>query len=322
MAVPTPTVYCRLVFERGLEWNDDPTSRPNSIVVDPLPARIGEIIDYFRNTFGVRPIIIGERINSWGGIQEVRQNLLSLDSKQLLELSLSALTQNRVVLAAPVGYIFFPVHNLLYVLGSLIYHCRNLAVLYSDIANKNWRISEIMNRSSDGVSFQGQEEAYYEFDALITAARRAYEMSRYILWKAFGGEGGQPRNFETTLKACDGIPLLLRERLHESWTTYGVRLKEYRDCIQHYVPVDLGFATATLRRATDKSWRMQIMIPTNPQVHSKRDFTYDETLDALTYCWEVTNHLLTLAKDIIESVPMPQQTDSSTVPPKPPATHE
>ena len=113
--------------ERGLEWNDDPTSRPNSIVVDPLPARIGEIIGHFRNTFGVRPIIIGERISSWGGIQEVRQNLLSLDSKQFLEISLGSLTQNRVVLSAPATYIFFPVHNLLYVLGSLIYHCKNLA---------------------------------------------------------------------------------------------------------------------------------------------------------------------------------------------------
>ena len=47
MTGPAATGFCRLIFERGLEWNDDAASRPNSVVVTPLPVRIADIIDHF-----------------------------------------------------------------------------------------------------------------------------------------------------------------------------------------------------------------------------------------------------------------------------------
>ena len=267
--------------------------------------------------FSVRPVIIGERVNRSVGVQEVRQNLLSLDSKDLLEVTLTSLSQSRFIYAAPETY-FVPLHNLIYVLGAVIYHCKNLAVLYSDIANRCWQIGRPIDTPSNMVSYQWQEEAWYEFDAVITSARRVYEMARFIVWKGFGGKVSLPQNFEATVKACGDIPLFLRSRLDDSWANVGLRLKDYRDCIQHYAPVDLGIGTAVLRRATDNSWRMHIMIPTNPEVRSRRKFAYDEAPDALTYCWEVTNHLLSLAKDIIEAVTMRQQTGPSTTPPQPP----
>lgn len=60
------------------------------------------------------------------------------------------------------------------------------------------------------VQFGSQHEPYYEFEALVTSVRRAYDSARYILWKEFHtGKGSTPSSFCDTLKLCKSIPIPL-----------------------------------------------------------------------------------------------------------------
>jgi hypothetical protein len=182
----------------------------------------------------------------------------------------------------------FPVHHLAYLVGATSYHSQRLAELYAQIS---YRYSRIIQRfpagHSDMGGFQNQTEPYYEFDALISAARRSYDSTRYLLWHKFGQERGSstPRSLEALLKIPLEMPDVLRRRLTESWETFGRSLTHYRDCIHHNIPVDYGLATATMKRHQTRCWMTFMRIPDNPEAKSKRKYTFALGRDALTYGW-------------------------------------
>ena len=73
---------------------------------------------------------------------------------------------------------FHHILNLQYAVGSAIYHCKRLAEAYSMICFDYARRFPSQNSVA---SSHNESDAYYEFDALVTAVLRAYESTRYIL---------------------------------------------------------------------------------------------------------------------------------------------
>ena len=127
----------------------------------------------------------------------------------------------------------------------------------------------------DGANFSDQPEPYYEFDALLAAARRAYDSCRYLLWPSFGpGESSVSRSFEKALPLCTNLDPAVRDDLQRSWNTCGSSLTAYRDCIQHYIPVDFGLATVSLQQEFPGIWTAWARIPDNPGTRSKTNFTF------------------------------------------------
>lgn len=193
-----------------------------------------------------------------------------------------------------------------YISSALVYHVNSLVSNYEFIRDKFKDISasfipKILDEKIH--AFQGQPAPYYEFDSLITAARRAYDTCRYILWNSFGpGKGNIPRSFQKTLPLCNNLDPVIYKELEQSWKTWGSILTSYRDCIQHYVPVDFGLSTILLYQDFPGVWTAVARIPDNPDSRSKNKFTFNKGLDALKLGWYIANEALRVLRIVIDAV--------------------
>lgn len=192
---------------------------------------------------------------------------------------------------------------LTYDLGAAIHHCRNLAKAYASTLSQYQRILSIdghVEPEFDLASFGRQLEPYYELDALLSAGRRIYDKIGHCIWQAFeGNDGGMPRSFPDLLARLTRCPEPLKERLRWSWVNVGSKLRDYRDCTQHFASTDVGLGHVTMKRLAKGLWVAWARIPDNPETKSKKKFKYNADHDALTYGWEVVNEVTSLAAEAI-----------------------
>lgn len=205
------------------------------------------------------------------------------------------------------GRNLYDIRNLNYHLGALTYHCKRLGLEYAQLCQSAARVSRIPGADvGDRVIQGGADEAYYEFDACVTVARRIYDVLRFPLWKFFNSR--HPLNapeFEQVLSRTDRMPSHLRSALERSWTNYGLKAREYRDSVVHFVPVEFGLGSADMSRLPCGAWQAMVRIPDNPGDRSRSKFTYALNLDALAFCHELASEiagLVTLVAGEIISV--------------------
>ncbi len=278
----------RVVFEKGLEMRCD-----ESGVWSFLPSRTTQAnlaLSTITHGYTVRPVLMAEEHPSG-------KELMSLFSTEGRQAPNAQLHLDNI----PAASLATPFRSLRYIVGAVSYHCERLANLYAE----TWRsFHRLQSASLDGsnivhfAQYGFQEECYYDFDALLTAAIRCYETMRFPLWNVFGAKDGiaqkrGPRkNFEDTLNVCEHLPPALSDRLKQSWVRFGIKAKSYRDFIQHYFPLDRGFSQAKMERLDKGVWSASMLVPDNPEDKSPRNFRYDCKIDALTYGWELTNEIL------------------------------
>lgn len=289
----------RAVFEQGVElrllanrWEVSSAPAGEKIVFPTLQAAMTALAP-------LRPLLVTEKRNFGGDLTL----LLRRNGKESFGVCVSGL-MNRPLAADTI----YPVYHLQYLLGAVGYHCQQLAELYAQVALRYSEISQIPGHGdkSDAGTFGYQTEPYYEFEALVGAARRSYDTLRYLLWQRFGNtKGSTPRSLEALLKTNNQIPEQLQKQLKASWDGYGVLLTQYRDCIHHYVPVDFGLASAFMRRHASRAWTTTIRIPDNPEARSKKRFSFILGRDALTYAWELSDEVLQVVMTTVDAV-LPQ----------------
>ena len=289
----------RVVYEFGLEA----TLHQHGWVVsssEPSPGPVFASPSAVSEALGRRPCIITERLDSG----RERSLLLRSDSRTPFGLGTTDLCSGSLEPDA-----IYRAHHIGYLVGAVAYHCERMAESCATICRQYADICALHassgGRNSDRAIFQNQTEPYYEFDAAITAARRAYDISRFLIWRRFGRAHKVPNSFARLLKADSNLPEDLRSRLEKSWTEFGARLSDYRDCIQHYVPVDFGFASASLEKVGGAFWSVRIRIPDNPEARSSKAFTFAKGLDALSYSREIAEELLTVMTLVIDSTARP-----------------
>ncbi len=286
----------RIIFERGIEVS---TAR-NSVKIAVDGLSLLQVFEAIWSMYQVRPVLLTEDFPWLNGTTRDRHAVLSLDGKEQLNLKHFGLELSKPKSIST----FIQAMNVNYLTGSLLYHCQQLALHYVEISDMNYEMNLIRTIEGNRLNIGGQREAYYEVESLITSARRAYDALRYILWKVFGPGGKDtPSNFIKTVKACDAIPDSLRIQLTNSWESFGVRLTAYRDCIQHYVPVSSNDQSAQMKRLNGDIWLVLLRLPDNPEVKSQQGFKYAGNVDALTYCWELTNEVFKVAASIFASIP-------------------
>ena len=293
----------RAVFEQGVELR----FAGDRWIISSAPLAAGAVFASFSDVVTalspLRPVLVTDK-RSFGGDLTL---LLRCDGKEFFGVCVSDL-MNRSLSAD----MLYPVYHLAYLLGAVSYHCQRLAELYAQITARYCEITQIPGHgnSNDVATFGYQTEPYYEFEALVGAARRSYDSIRYILWQRFGpGMGSTPRSLEMLLKTRSDIPETLHERLTASWQNFGLPLTHYRDCIHHYVPVDFGLASAFMSRHPLRAWTTIVRIPDNPEVRSKNRFTFILGRDALTYAWELADEILGVSIAAVEAA-VPRQTDA------------
>src|SRR5882724_1958736 len=96
------------------------------------------------------------------------------------------------------GYYAF---SLDYLTNALLYHLDALARNYETVRDRILDAALIPGAGlGNEVNFTYQPEPYFEFDAAITVARRAYDSCRYVLWRMWGpSKGSVPSSFSRTI---------------------------------------------------------------------------------------------------------------------------
>lgn len=293
------TTVTTVIFERGLELS----SRPNAIKIHPAATTLEEMIAQVYSRYKARPVMLKEQVATGTTIMPQIESwrLFDLGGVPNVDVACSALMLGRGW-ALPIMQFQ---HALAYVAAAVVYHCKRLADVYAAIALEIVRISSIQGHGdAPCISFGYQLEPYFELDALLTATRRAYDASRYLLWSVFGpNKGGIPSNFKKTIPSCSKLPSELRETLENSWQAYGERLTDYRDCIIHYAPINFGMGTASMQKLEGGVWSVLMRIPDNPEAKSQSAFTFAKGLDALSYGWELANEIVRVATAIMMAIP-------------------
>lgn len=287
----------RIVYEKGVEarLHEDGKWRFSS---NPNRNKTVGIKD-LKQEYGLNPILIAERFKGWQNQITERTFLLLPGANKLYELEASDL-----ISSVPPR---FPTYekglNIQYIIEAVNYHCKNLVEQYALIAR---RYSEIIIRfKSEGDRrglFQGRSEPYFEFDALVTVIKRAYDSTRYVVWELFGPKNSSiPSSFYRTIQSCS-IPIELKERLEKSWNTVGEKLTDYRDCIQHYSPIYFGLTSVHMNKIDDGPWSVSVLIPDNPKARSMSKFKFEKNIDALDFGWKSAAEILDISSLILEAI--------------------
>jgi hypothetical protein len=187
-----------------------------------------------------------------------------------------------------------------YGLGSATYHLERLVNAYADHTRAFRETTQIPGFGELPVrcSLGGCGDIYFEFDALITAVRKAFDLSRFHLWNHFGKGRGIPSNFHKTVDHCP-LPDELKQELKGIWSAWGVPITEYRDCIQHYTPLDRSAAFGQVSRVADLTWSLLVRIPDNPESRSSSSFTFAQDLDALCFARGAVDALFAVMMSIL-----------------------
>ncbi len=198
--------------------------------------------------------------------------------------------------------LLYNTQNIIYSIRSVDYHCLQLGNHYASICERFSRYAVTLGDSKT-CRFAHQSEVYFEFDALVTAVRRAYDSCRYLMWQCFGpGKSNTPNAFSKTLRQCKLLPGPVAQRLTKSWSNFGEPLKELRDWILHYYTIDQGHTAVHMEKLDLGAWVTSAFIPDNPSARGRTKFTYDQRRDALTYGWEAASEILDVVSTLLEAV--------------------
>ncbi len=245
----------------------------------------------FGRRYGLRPITA---IMSMGAAPSYSLVFPARTGKAL-DVQLSELQQ--LTYAKKHSDYFRTTRSLIFLLYAVIYHTKRLAVHYADAIEHSIQFPH--HTDADRVTTHSYE-AFFEFDAMVTAAIRAIDSTRYALWQAYGEKCSVPSSLRRTIDNCRRLPDSVKDRVEDTWDSRLAYAKEYRDCIQHYVAV--GSASwAMLTRIDNLFWTMLLRIPDNPEAKSAKLFTFDRNLDAMTYAWELVTDVFDLAALILQA---------------------
>lgn len=285
-----------LIYERGITIRVVGSAWHIANIFGERPEQVSHP-SVVTERYGVRPVVMTVPCSI--GKENTHDILLCMTGTSSFAANVMEISEHMM----PIFHAFHKQLNLIYLLRAVQYHSIQLARQYSEICS---RFSDVRSKNpldGDNCLFQGEPEAYFEFDALITAIRRTYDSCRYMLWQFFGPANQHvPISFYKTLPLCTSLPKQLSERLSSSWETYGKDVTDYRDCIQHYAPLDFGLCSIQMEKIDNRIWTARVFIPDNPSSKSRSKFLYSKERDALTYGWELANEILEVASALMNVI--------------------
>jgi hypothetical protein len=198
------------------------------------------------------------------------------------------------------------VRNLAYIAEATTYHCSQLAAQYLTVLDTVTEGGRNLELFSEDFIFSGATSPYFEFDALITAAVRAYDTARFPLWAAYGHRGSPPTNFERVVARVNA-PTPLTATLADAVEVYN-RAKKYRDCLQHYAQFGARLPFSRIQLLKGQVWSAVVLLPDNPEAKSYDKFLYAKQIDALSYGWQVTDGVVGHLTGVVRALPRKSST--------------
>jgi hypothetical protein len=279
----------RVIFDRGVETFRAADGRWR------LPHPLGELAAPSADPHalvarhGLRPVVLA----STGPLGATRTHLVSAAGTLGWRPPIERLYEDAVTAGDAL--------RLRYLVDALDHHCTRLAESYGRVNMAARRLMAAFGTRELAV-LSGQPEPYYEFDALLSCAARAYETVRSLVWVTFGDDGlarsrraarrYPARRFDDFVRDCRRTPAVLRDALLESWSDHGADVNAYRRCLHHLDAADFGYASVRLRLLDDDLWAVSVPIPDNPRVGARQRYTFANRLDALDYGWSLTTEVM------------------------------
>lgn len=178
--------------------------------------------------------------------------------------------------------------------GAVVHRCKRLCEEYVQCVRTFTWIPSLGSPDTDRVIMAGAAGPYYEFDATLASAMRFYDYLRFAIWRIAHPNDHPPSSMRKLLKSVDLLPAELGKRLKKT-IPFFKRAKEYRDCIEHYCPMHWANCGADMRRSERGVWRMHAWLPDNPEARKASAFEYNKGIDALSFAWELTAEIVSLA---------------------------
>ena len=297
-AASLPSFAQRLVLERGVileragvdHWH---FRSKGAIATADLSTLISELgLRIVRIGFEVAPLLL-------------RDFLAPVTPGQtVLELQVQRLAQD-LLLSVETPFVAHVTH-LAYIAEATTYHCGQLAAQYLTVLDTVTDGGRKLELFSEDFILSGATSPYFEFEALITAAVRAYDTARFPLWAAYGHGGSPPTNFERVVERVSA-PTPLTAILADAVEVYN-RAKEYRDCIQHYAHFGARLPFSRIQLLKGKVWSAVALLPDNPKTKSYARFLYANQIDALSYGWQVTDGVIGHLTAVVQALPRKSST--------------
>ena len=278
MADPFPTHdLVRIIYERGVQLLRSehgwliPSSERLQHVENP-----GEV----EGALDVRPIICDTQLN-----------VPFFQPRRVIDPSGKPVSRARYLK----GYVEDPQRRIYkYMVEHHLYcavaHLGYVAEAYGGLAvlqnQHRWSVPEHARAQSQQ---QLRDSALLHGEAIFTSLCSILEASSVLVWRDGKAKPALlPEALDKVMKSSDADMRLLVAPLEEVWYEVGVRLRQYRDCSAAHHPItDHGGESRPVLNEADM-WETRMEIPDNPEVSRPEQFTFDEGIDLLDYCWRTT----------------------------------
>jgi hypothetical protein len=190
---------------------------------------------------------------------------------------------------------FYQEYDMRYCLRASLYHLNRVIDLYVE----KCRLLEQIHPDRPTEGNTNDSRIFFEVDAFLGAARRAYDAISNVIWKHLVGG---PNRWDSAhdavkwMKKHPGkVPTEVEQTYIESWDTSGAKLTDYRDYIMHHVPLTDGGETVWMNYFGGR-WGATMALPKNPEAKSRARSNLTKDIDALSYCHGVATELMRLAE--------------------------
>ena len=178
-------------------------------------------------------------------------------------------------------------------------HYYNHSKYRLEMMHKNYKwfrenISEDANLGPTLFGYGGKDVdwIHWEFESFLMAVNSTLDVIARIC-----GPYYPPMSFtfNKLCKVTDTIgPHITLRKAKDEWAQ---RMKDYRDCFVHYIPI-MPMCMAGLNELSSDSLEVSINIPDNPESRSITKFVFNDKLDMLKYSVQTFNNLCILDNSI------------------------
>lgn len=186
-----------------------------------------------------------------------------------------------------------------YHLDNVKFRLRSISELYKFHKKdfiKSYSGKDLKDCFEISVSTMRSFQIYWEFESLLGALCSSLDLIARISGLAYEQQTPVSLNKISGKKELVGLVDIFRTA-KDKWIN---RLKDYRDCFVHYVPVGSRVYVTLIREKNN--WKMWCKIPVNPNVREVDRFEFSEDLDLLEYSFKLYKNLLSLDKKVANMI--------------------
>lgn len=132
---------------------------------------------------------------------------------------------------------------------------------------------------------------YWDFEAFLSAINTSLDILARIVGTAYDEQ--MPPSFNKLCSKNLNGPANILKKAQKIWVS---KMKDYRDCFVHYVPIDRFVSIKATRYSN--GWEIRGKLPINPNIREPSKFKFSRRVELLKYSISVFKHMLALDNSV------------------------